>query len=231
VLTNSNISPERAHYFDVGATQNLPYGLKEDVDSYYKKSSNLIDEGQFGPTLVFTPFNYDRGRQYGVEFSTSVTRENLTAYTNFAYSVAQGINIVSDQFLFGADELSFIKTHFINLDHDETFNASWGIAYNYDGFLFTLDGLYGSGLRTGFANTANLPFYIQFDVGVVKRLRVPKIGNVEGRVAVINLGDWIYPIRNGSGIGVFAPQFGPRRAVEGGLKWFFPWSKPNALTQ
>jgi len=231
VRTDSNIAPERAHYFDAGITQNLPYGLKVDLDSYYKKSRDLIDEGQFGPTLVFTPFNYDKGRQYGVEFSTSLTRENLTAYTNFAYSVAQGINIVSDQFLFGADELSYIKTHYVFLDHDQTFSASWGIAYNYAGFLFSLNGFYGSGLRTGFANTGNQPFYIQFDAGVAKKLMVPKIGHIEGRVAAVNLGDWIYQLRSGSGIGVFAPQYGPRRAVEGGLKWFFPWSKASALTQ
>ena len=31
------------------------------VDSYYKVSQNLIDEGQFGSALVFTPFNYARG--------------------------------------------------------------------------------------------------------------------------------------------------------------------------
>jgi hypothetical protein len=231
VLTDSNISPERAHYFDAGITQNLPLGLKVDLDSYYKKSRDLIDEGQFGPTLVFTPFNYDKGRQYGVEFTTSLTREDLGAYTNFAYSVAQGIDHVSDQFLFAPDELAFTRTHYIFLDHDQTFSGSWGIAYNLEGFLFTLDGLYGSGLRTGFANTGNLPFYIQFNAGIAKRLELPRIGNLEGRVAVINLGDWIYQIRNGSGIGVFASQYGPRRAVEGGLKWFFPWSKPSALAQ
>jgi outer membrane receptor protein involved in Fe transport len=231
VLTDSNISPERAHYFDVGVTQNLPFGLKVDLDTYYKKSSQLIDEGQFGPTLIFTPFNYNKGRQYGVEFTTSLNRENLTAYTNFAYSVAQGNSIDSDQFLFDPDEFSYIKTHYVFLDHDQTFTASWGIAYNYDGFLFTVDGFYGSGLRTGFANTGNQPFYIQFDAGVTKKLMLPTIGHVEGRVAAVNLGDWIYQLRSGSGIGVFAPQYGPRRAVEGGLKWFFPWSKPSALTQ
>ena len=31
------------------------------------------------------------------------------------------------------------------------------------------------------------------------------------RFDVINLLDTVYPIRNGTGIGVFAPQFGPRR--------------------
>jgi hypothetical protein len=127
--------------------------------------------------------------------------------------------------------LSYIRNHYVFLDHDQTYTASWGIAYNYAGFLFTLDGIYASGLRTGFANTGNQPFYIQFDAGVAKKLMVPSLGQLEGRVAVINLGDWIYQLRSGSGIGVFAPQYGPRRAVEGGLKWFFPWSKPDALTQ
>lgn len=68
-----------------------------------------LDEGPFGPTLLFVPFNYAKGRQYGVEFSTSLNRNNLTAYTNFAYSVAQGTDIVSDQYLFAADELETSK--------------------------------------------------------------------------------------------------------------------------
>jgi TonB-dependent receptor-like protein/carboxypeptidase family protein len=223
VTSGFNISPERAHYFDVGATQNLPYGVKVDLDSYYKKSTDLLDEGQFGPTLVFTPFNYAKGRQYGVEFTTSLNRENLTLYTNFAYSVAQGINHVSEQFLFAPDELAFTRTHYIFLDHDETFTESAGIAYNLYGFLLTLNNLYGSGLRSGFANTGNLPFYIQFNAAVARSVNVPKVGQLEGRVAVVNLGDWIYPIRSGSGIGVFAPQFGPRRTVYAGIKWTFPW--------
>jgi hypothetical protein len=231
VTTNSNISPERAHYFDVGVTQNLPYGLKLDLDSYYKKSSDLIDEGQFGPTLIFTPFNYHKGRQYGVEFTTSLNRENLTAYTNFAYSVAQGTQVESDQFLFGADELAYIKNHYIFLDHDQTFTESAGIIYKLYGFIFSLDNVYASGLRTGFANTGNLPFYIQFDAGISKRFAVPTMGQFEGRLAVVNLGDWIYQIRNGSGIGVFAPQFGPRRSIYGGLKWYFPWTKPETIAQ
>ncbi len=232
VLRNTTISPERAHYFDVGATQNLPYGLKVDLDSYYKKSTDLIDEGQFGPTLIFTPFNYNKGRQYGVEFTTSLNpTENFTAYTNFAYSVAQGTQFVSDQFLFDPATIAYVKTHYIFLDHDQTFSASGGAAYRFRGFLFTLDGLYGSGLRSGFANTGNQPFYIQFDAGIVKGLTIPKVGQVDTRLAVVNLGDWIYQIRSGSGIGVFAPQYGPRRSIYGGLKWYFPWSAPATVTQ
>jgi outer membrane receptor protein involved in Fe transport len=225
VTLDNTIAPERSHYFDAGVTQNLPYGLKVDLDSYYKKSVELIDEGQFGPTLVFTPFNYAKGRQYGVEFTTSLTRENLSIYTNFAYSVAQGIQHVSDQFLFAADSLAFTRKHYIFLDHDQTFTESAGIAYTVHGFLLSLSQIYGSGLRSGFANTGNQPFYIQLDIGVEKRLASTRIGAFDGRVAVVNLGDWIYPLRSGSGVGVFAPQFGPRRAVYGGIKWQLPLGK------
>jgi outer membrane receptor protein involved in Fe transport len=37
------------------------------------------------------------------------------------------------------------------------------------------------------------------------------------RLDVINLFDNVYQIRNGSGVGVFAPQFGPRRGLFVGL--------------
>ena len=34
------------------------------VDTYYKIARNLIDEGQFGSALIFSPFNYAEGNQY-----------------------------------------------------------------------------------------------------------------------------------------------------------------------
>src|SRR6202011_4090848 len=103
----------------------------------------------------------------------------LTVYTNFSYSVAQGIMHTSDQFLFAADDLAYVRTHYIFLDHDQTFTESAGIAYNLYGFLLTLNNIYGSGLRSGFANTGNQSFYIQFNAGVAKSLKVPKIGQLE----------------------------------------------------
>jgi hypothetical protein len=37
-------------------------------------------------------------------------------------------------------------------------------------------------------------------------------------IAAINLFDHVYQIRNATGIGVFSPQYGPRRAVFAGLR-------------
>jgi len=220
--------PERDHLFDAGIIEQPLPGLSLGVDAYYKKAADLIDEGQFGPALIFETFNYRKGRVWGTEFTGSYTHDNLYAYANFAYSVAQGTQVESGQFNFDPDELNFIKTHYVFLDHDQTFTASAGAAYRWQGFTFSFDGIYGSGLRSGFANTGNLPFYIQADAAISKRIELAEKGALELRAAVVNLGDDIYQIRNGSGIGVFASQYGPRRAFYGGIKWELPFSKPPA---
>ena len=219
---NGNPTVERDHYFDAGITQQVIPGFNVGIDSYYKKARDLIDEGQFGPALIFQTFNYAKGRVYGVEQTSSYTHENLYLYENFDYSVAQGTQVESGQFNFAADELSYINNHYVFLDHDQTFSASAGAVYNWRGFTFSLDGIYGSGLRKGFANTGNLPYYIQIDAGVSKRFVLPSAGAMEVRAAVVNLNDRTYQIRNGSGIGVFAAQYGPRRAFYGGIKWDLP---------
>jgi outer membrane receptor protein involved in Fe transport len=222
---NGTPTVERDHLFDVGVTQEVIPGLNLGIDSYYKKAVDLIDEGQFGPALIFETFNYRKGRVYGVEFTGSYTHENFYAYENFAYSVAQGTQVESGQFNFAPDELKFINSHYIFLDHDQTFTNSIGAVYNWKGFSFSVDGIYGSGLRTGFANTGNLPYYIQVDAGITKRFPLRRGGAIELRGAVVNLNDHIYEVRNGSGIGVFAAQFGPRRALYGGIQWELPTFK------
>ena len=42
-------------------------------------------------------------------------------------------------------------------------------------------------------------------------------GALTARFDVINVFDKIYQIRNGTGVGVFAPQYGPRRGLFFGL--------------
>lgn len=229
---NDTPTVERDHYFDAGFTQVVLPGLNLGIDSYYKKAVDLIDEGQFGPALIFENFNYRKGRVYGVELTSSYTHENLYTYANWDYSVAQGTQIESGQFNFAPDELRYINSHYVFLDHDQTFSASAGAIYNWHDWMFTVDGIYGSGLRRGFANTGNLPYYIQIDAAIARRfilpdlgLNLPDIGRMEARIAVVNLFDRTYQIRNGTGIGVFAAQYGPRRGFFGALKWELPVGK------
>ena len=224
---NGNPTVERDHLFDAGVTQQVIPGLNVGIDSYYKKASELIDEGQFGPALIFETFNYNKGRVWGTEFTSSYTHENVYAYENFAYSVAQGTQVESGQFNFAPDELKYISSHYIFLDHDQTFTNSAGVVYNWRKWMFSIDGIYGSGLRSGFVNTGNLPFYIQVDAGITRRVPIPNNGGVlEFRGAIVNINDRTYLVRNGTGVGVFANQYGPRRALYGGIKWELPFTKP-----
>ena len=97
---NSPVEPERSHYFDAGVTQKITSGLNVGVDGFYKIVTDLIDEGQFGQALIFTPFNYAKGRIYGVELTGNYRSGNFAAYGNLASTVSLAKEVVSGQFNF-----------------------------------------------------------------------------------------------------------------------------------
>lgn len=209
---NSPVLPERSHYFDVGVTHRVLPGFEIGVDAYYKIARDLLDDGQFGAAYILTAFNYARGENVGVELSAKYTNGNFSAYSNIAVARQVATNIVSNQFLFGADELAYIAGHYVYTDHAQFVSGSAGASYLWNGTRFSLDLIYGSGLRSGFANTGTLPWYSQVNLGIshdFKWLSDAKPATL--RFNVVNLFDTVYQIRDGSGIGVFAPQYGPRR--------------------
>lgn len=209
---SGDVKSERSSYFDVGVSQKFGPHLTLGVDAYYRQVRNLQDEGQFGAALVFSPFNYARGRVRGIEFSANYERGPWSGYFNLAQSRAMGRGIISGQYNFDGDELDYIDAHWVHLDHDQKLQASGGVGYAL-GPQTRIGGdfVFGSGLRRDFANTGSLPAYFQLNLGMTHTFRLPGIGKLEGRVAVINVLDRVYQLRDGSGIGVGAPQFGPRR--------------------
>ena len=54
---------------------------------------------------------------------------NFRAYGNIAFAQQKGTDIVSNQFLFAADEIAFIADHYIYTDHSQTITASAGLTY------------------------------------------------------------------------------------------------------
>jgi outer membrane receptor protein involved in Fe transport len=214
VALNSPVLPERSHVFDVGVVQKIyPVpGLEVGVDGYYKLARDLLDDGQFGAAYVLNGFNYERGENLGLELKSTYTNGNFRAYGNVAWAKQIATNIVSNQFLFGQDEINYIATHYIYTDHAQVLTASAGASYLWDGTRFSASMIYGSGLRSGFANTDHLPSYTQVNLGISHEYLFPGWTKPTTlRFDVVNLFDKIYEIRDGSGIGVFAPQFGPRR--------------------
>lgn len=221
VTASSPVRSERSHYFDLGVTQALTKAWSVGLDGYYKTARNQLDEGQFGQALVFSPFNYRTGEIYGVELSTNLTAGAFSAYANLAISKATGRAVVSGEFQFGADELAYIATHNVELDHDQRYTSSVGVTYKGEGTLVYADALYGSGLRRGFANTETLPSYATMNLGVDQKISLPGKQELHLRVDFVNLFDKVYELRDGSGIGVGAPQFGARRGVYGSVTWAF----------
>jgi outer membrane receptor protein involved in Fe transport len=207
---NAETLSERSHYFDAGISQTFGDALTIGVDAYYRKVHDLLDEGQFGAALIFSPFNYNEGRVRGVEFSSNYKSGNFSAYLNISTSRAMGKDVVTGQYNFEQDELAYIATHWVHLDHDQRLAGSGGVSYDWNGTKLGADFLYGSGLRADFANSAHLPSYWQINLSANRDFDIPAIGKTNIRLAWINATDEIYEIRDGSGIGVGAPQFGPR---------------------
>ncbi|MDB5425879.1 MAG: TonB-dependent receptor, partial [Phenylobacterium sp.] len=213
---------ERDHYFDVGVSQKLG-ALTLGVDAYYKKARNLVDEGQFGAPIILTPFNYRVGYAKGVELSANYAKGPLTAYANFAWSRAKGKDIVSSQFNFDPADLAYIHDHYIYLDHDQTYTVSGGGSYRFGDTRISADVLHGSGLRRDGAvpNGGKLPAYTQVNLGAAHDFTGLPGGPLTIRADVINVFDNSYAIRDGSGVGVGAPQFGPRRGFFVGVSKTF----------
>jgi TonB dependent receptor len=222
VSQNDPAKAERDHYFDIGVTQVVVPGLKVGLDAYYKIAKNLIDEGQFGSAILLTPFNYARGFSEGIELTANYDIDNWSLYSNFAVNKAMGENIISSQFNFSPDDLAYISNHFIHLDHEQTYTASAGVAYTIPSTKTKLSAsmLFGSGLRASTAtvpNGASLPDYEQVNLSAVQKIDTGISNGLELRLDIINLFDMKYQIRNGTGVGVGAPQNGPRRTILAGL--------------
>jgi outer membrane receptor protein involved in Fe transport len=221
ITKDAPVTSERAHYFDAGVTQKIMEGWNVGLDGFYKSSHSLLDEGQFGQALILSSFNYKRGEIYGGEFTTNYDQGPFSAYGNLAYEWARGTQVSSAQFLFDPDEFAFIKKNWVFLDHDQRFTGSAGLSYTWNDWRASVDLLYGNGLRHDFANTRKLPAYETVNASLGRTFTIPKFGTFKVRFDVVNLFDKIYELRDGSGIGVGAPQFGQRRGFYGTIAYDF----------
>jgi outer membrane receptor for ferrienterochelin and colicins len=217
---------ERSDYYDFGVQQKvLGRSLTLGVDAYGETSQNLIDEGQFGAPIILTPFNYRYGRIGGVELTSNYALSNFSAYANLAFQSAKGKDVESSQFNFSPQQLAYIADNYIHLDHEERVSASGGVSYLWLGTRFSADAIFGTGLRedlqladgSSIPNGDHTPSYTQVNLGLSHAFQIGRSGPLTVRFDVINLFDKVYQIRSGSGIGVFAPQFGPRRGLFAGV--------------
>jgi outer membrane receptor for ferrienterochelin and colicins len=215
---------ERDNYYDLGVQQKLLNNtLTLGIDSFYKQSQHLIDEGQFGAPIILTPFNYRYGLIGGVEFTANYAIKNFSAYGNLSFQAAHGKQWESAQFNFAPQDFAYVADHYIHLDHEGRVAASGGVSYLWQGTRFSTDFIFGTGLRQSnvYPNDDHVPSYTVVNLGASHDFHLSGSSLITARFDVINLFDKVYQIRSGSGVGVFAPQYGTRRGLFGGVAWQF----------
>jgi outer membrane receptor protein involved in Fe transport len=208
---------ERSDYYDLGIQQQVGSTLTLGLDAYYRKVRRLQDEGQFGAALIYSNFNYNYGRIRGVEFTANYNDGPVSAYFNASFNRAMGKQVITGQYNFSPEELAYINDNWIHLDHDQKLTASGGVTYAFtETTRAGADFLFGSGLRKGapgVPNGASLPYYFQLNLNVAHDFTFGSFGQVKTQLALINALDRSYQLRDGTGVGVGAPQYGPRRGV------------------
>jgi len=215
---------EKSNYYDFGVQQKLLNNtLTLGVDSFYRQSQHLIDEGQFGAPIVLTPFNYRYGIIGGVELTANYSVSDFSTYGNVSWQAAHGKQWESAQFNFSPDDFKYLESNYIHLDHEGRVAASGGLSYLWLGTRFSADFIFGTGLRESIVhpNDDHVPSYTQVNLGLSRDFRLGGSSLLSVRFDVINAFDRVYQLRSGSGVGVFAPQFGARRGFFGGLAWQF----------
>jgi outer membrane receptor protein involved in Fe transport len=233
VTLDDPVKAERSNYFDAGMSQQVVPGLQLGIDGYYKRAVNQLDDGLFGQTLILSAFNYAQGQVYGVELTGSYSHGGFSAYANLARSDAKGKDWESAEFLFDPADLAYVHNNWIHLDHDQRLSGSFGSAYrwteNTGQTRLYADAIYGTGLRTDLLlpngttipNGGTVPSYVTLNLGAEQTFKLRSKRYVSVRIDAVNVADRSYELRNGTGVGVNAAQYGMRRGFFGSLSYGF----------
>jgi outer membrane receptor protein involved in Fe transport len=208
---NGKVKAERSNYYDIGISHKATKHLTLALDGYYRDVKNLLDEHQFGNSLIYSPFNYEQGKAYGLEFKADYQKDNFSSYFNFSTQRAYAKNIISGQYIHDQEELDYIANNYVRLDHAQNYTASIGASYLLNKTRYSADALFGSGLSTGENNKNTMPSYWQVNASVSHDFALPLVGKTNLRLAGVNLFDNVYQYSNGSGIGISASQYAMRR--------------------
>ena len=235
---DNTVKAERANYFDAGISQKITEHLQVGVDGYYKMARDQLDDGTFDQTLILSSFNYAKGKVEGVEFTGNYDLGGFSSYVNVAVSRAEGKGAESAQFLWpDPDVVNYVNNHWVVLDHDQFVSASVGESYlwkqsNTKSALFYVDSVIGTGLRQDgpgtipgstdlIPNQTSVGDYYNINLGVEEDFKIHHNRVLKARLDVVNITDNSYPLRTGTGVGVFAPQYGERRGFFGSLGMAF----------
>jgi outer membrane receptor for ferrienterochelin and colicin len=209
----TNPLTEDDYEWDVGIVHRFSRALTVSEDTFYEITDRYLDTGQFGSVPIFAPFNYGHGYIWGVELAVKYKLGGFSTYANFTVGDNQQKGVLTGQFNFDPDELAYINNHYIVLDHQPLVGLSGGATYRWRDWAVSLDGVYSSGLRGGFADEEKLPQVVQLNAAVERSWNIRGVGKLTNRLTLLNLFDRVNLIRPAEGIGIFQSAYGPRFTV------------------
>ncbi len=199
--------------FDAGVVVHPRDAWTLSLDNYYERTDHYLDTGQFGVVPIFAPFNYQHGYIWGSELGARYSVHGFTAYGSFTVGDNWQKGVATGQFNFDPDELDYINTHSILLDHQPKFGGAAGASFAFHPYTLAIDSTYSSGLATGFADTQTLPQTFQLNASAERTFTLASGLPWSLRLTVLNVLDRVNEIRSAEGIGIFQAAFGPRRTV------------------
>ncbi|MFZ1867916.1 MAG: TonB-dependent receptor [Steroidobacteraceae bacterium] len=213
--------PEEDWEYDVGLVQVLTPHMTMSEDNFYEKTRHYLDAGQFGAVPVFAPFNYQHGYIWGSEVAVDYSAGRFSAYGNATLGRNLETGVATGEFNFADPaELADIDSHYIVLDHQPITTVNAGAAYGWRRFKFSVDAVYDTGLRTGFANQLTLPHVFQVNLGAQTTFEIAG-HQLSNRLTLLNIFDRVNLIRPFGGLGVFQTAYGPRFTAFDALTLYF----------
>ncbi len=210
-IGGGKVKSERTDYYDIGLSRKIVKGFTIGLDAYLKRIRNMLDEGQFGNAQIYTPFNFYQGRSHGIELTADYRSGNFSSYANFAAQKTKVKGVASGRNLVESDEALYLDGRYGHADHDQSYSASAGLAYSFGKISYALDGIYGNGLRHGFAASNRLKSYTQVNSSIARDFDFLMVNKLNLRLSALNVFDEVYQLSDGSGIGIASTRYGPRR--------------------
>jgi len=202
--------PEDDFEWDAGVARQVTAKFALSVDAFSERTHHYLDTGQFGAVPIFAPFNYNWGYIWGTEIAAKYKSDSFTAYANLTIGSNMQRGVTTGQFNFDPDELAYIDSHAITLDHQPLYGAAAGATYHLGAYGFSTDAIYSTGLRAGFADLERLPEVVQVNLSAERSFRIAGVGVLTNRISLLNLFDRVNLIRPAEGIGIFQSAYGPR---------------------
>lgn len=211
----------RSNHFEAGVRQTIKNRLIVRLTGFWREDDNAFETSELENVRVFLPTSFNRGKAYGIEFSsrlTEIERLGLSAYFDYTGQRAFFIGPIVGGFAHEElEEGARVPAAFDQI-HTIVSGLTW--REKRSGFWTSAAFEYGSGTPTesegGFVRlpdhfVANL--YLGIDLFRKERNRLSLQFNVE------NVGDNVYRIAKESEL--TPVQFSPPRFVSGSLTFHF----------